>query len=96
MSERCCTDMLRRKIMDGLIGWKSEPNRKPLLIKGQRQAGKTFIIREFAKTYEHSAYFDLSRDTEARKIFDGDLDTDRITTAMEIVSPVWSWRPARP
>lgn len=87
MSERRCMHMLRRKIMDDLIEWRSEPNRKPLLIKGQRQVGKTFIIREFAKTYEHSVYFDLSRDAEARKIFDGDLGTDRITTAMEIVSP---------
>ncbi|MCL2142881.1 MAG: ATP-binding protein [Methanomassiliicoccaceae archaeon] len=43
--------MLKRKIMDVLVGWKAEKSKKCLLLKGARQVGKTFIVREFAKQY---------------------------------------------
>ncbi len=79
--------MLRRKAMDELVAWKSEPERKCLLIKGQRGVGKTTIVREFAKTYDHSVRFDLSADGRARGIFDGNLDVDRMVDAMRILSP---------
>ena len=45
--------MLRRKITDTLVEWKNRPH-KCLLVKGQRQVGKTFSITEFARTYYDS------------------------------------------
>lgn len=42
---------LRRKIYDDLMEWRSRPGHKPLLLRGQRQVGKTFILREFARSY---------------------------------------------
>ena len=41
--------MLRRKITDQLLAWKNTPGRKPLIIKGCRQCGKTFSVLEFAR-----------------------------------------------
>ncbi len=76
--------MLRRKAMDELLEWKMRPGHKCLLVRGQRQVGKTFIIREFAKTYENSIYLDLSDNERVRKIFDGSLETDRLIQEMKI------------
>ena len=67
--------MLRRKIMDDLMAWKSNANHKCLLIKGQRQVGKTFIIKEFSKTYKNSLYIDFNADEKTSRIFDADLNT---------------------
>ena len=43
--------MLRRKFYNRLLEWKKKEKKMPLLVKGARQVGKTFIIRQFAKTY---------------------------------------------
>ncbi len=87
MFEYRSTNMLRRKAMDDLIRWRSKPEHKCLLVRGQRGVGKTTLILEFAKSYEHSVYFDLSKDEAARPIFDGDLDVDRLVDAMRILRP---------
>lgn len=79
--------MLRRKIMNDLIAWKSNANHKCLLIKGQRQVGKTFIIREFSKTYKNSLYIDFNADENTSRIFDMDLNIDRIITSLKILYP---------
>ena len=79
--------MLRRKISDTLRGWK-EGKHKCLLIKGQRQVGKTFSIRQFAKeNYGNFVEYNLSTDSSARRIFDGDLDVDSLISAMRLFSP---------
>ncbi len=79
-------NMLRRKAMDELLDWKKKPGHKCLLIKGQRQVGKTFIICEFAKTYENSIYLDLSDNERVRKIFDNSLETNRLIQEIELYS----------
>lgn len=56
------TSMLRRKIYDRLTEWKSHGDCNCLLVKGQRQVGKTYIIRRFAEdNYEHMVYMDFSQ-----------------------------------
>jgi predicted AAA+ superfamily ATPase len=61
-----------RKILDELTVWKESSRRKPLVLKGARQVGKTWLMREFAKTaYEDSIYISFDRDIEESKIFDG-------------------------
>lgn len=44
---------MKRQIENDLIKWKKNPHKKPLIIKGSRQVGKTFCIREFAKAQYH-------------------------------------------
>ena len=50
--------MLKRKIEEKLLQWKNTSERKPLIIKGCRQCGKTYSVMKFAKdNYEHVVYF---------------------------------------
>ena len=79
--------MLRRKISDRLVEWKNRQH-KCLLVKGQRQIGKTFSIVEFAKAnYENYVEYNLSTDKSSRHIFGGDLDVDSLISAMRLFSP---------
>lgn len=72
--------MLKRKINDILSNWKSNPNRKPLVIKGCRQCGKTSSVKEFAKNhYKHIIYLDFHENKELRTIFTGSLEVDYLT-----------------
>ena len=85
--------MLRRKIADSLAEWKNGRH-KCLLVKGQRQVGKTYSIRQFAKeNYADFVEYNLSTDKSARRIFDGDLDTDSLISAMRLYSPEVDIRP---
>ena len=78
--------MLRRKVMDTLVEWKNRPH-KCMLIKGQRQVGKTFIIRRFAESeYENLLEIDFSKDKSMRKVFESDLDVERIVENLELLT----------
>lgn len=77
--------MLRRKAYDRLLEWKSREGHRCLLVKGQRQVGKTFIIDAFARAnYGHYAYLDLSMNVEARRIFERNLDVDTMVSAISL------------
>lgn len=63
--------MLRRKLYDELLAWKAKSERKPLVIKGLRQTGKTYIVKKFAKeNYENNIYLDFRKYRELRSVFD--------------------------
>ena len=63
--------MLKRKIYSELLKWKQSKNKKPLVIKGLRQVGKTYIVKQFAKeNYENVIYLDFRKNHELRAIFD--------------------------
>ncbi len=70
--------MIRRKVYDSLLEWKGRPDHKCLVIKGQRQVGKTFIINEFSKEYEYSVYVDLSRSRPIRELFEREDGVDNL------------------
>lgn len=75
--------MLRRKIQDTLIQWKNTPGHKPLVIKGCRQCGKTFSVREFAKKYyKHEVYLNFLQDSNFTSIFSGSLDVNHLVMMM--------------
>ncbi len=79
--------MLRRKAYDVLVEWKGRVH-KPLLVKGQRQVGKSFIIEAFARDhYPHSVIVDFREDVRARAVFAGNLDVDSIIRGLEILHP---------
>ena len=70
--------MLKRKAYDRLMEWKNRDHRC-LVVKGQRQVGKTFIIEKFGRdNYEHVVSFNLSESMEVRTAFDGNLDVDTV------------------
>lgn len=68
-----------RSIINQLAKWKESPSRKPLILNGARQVGKTYILQEFgAKYYESTAYLNLDHNSEAEAIFQQDYDISRI------------------
>ncbi len=80
--------MYKRKIEDTLIHWKNNPKRKPIVIKGCRQCGKTSSVLDFAKThYEHVIYLDFHEHREYKTLFSGALDVDTLTLNMSSAIP---------
>lgn len=72
--------MLKRKIEKALLQWKNSPDHNPLIIKGCRQCGKTFITESFAKeNYKHTVYLNFFENPEYKEIFAGSLDIDNLT-----------------
>ena len=80
--------MYREKIED-LKKWKISNNRKPLIIRGARQVGKTWLMKEFGKTcYEKCAYINFDDNTRMEKLFDEDFDLDKILQGLKLESGV--------
>lgn len=70
---------MERDIMKKLLAWKDSPDRKPLLLTGLRQCGKTYICKEFGETYfEDTAYFYFEGNARLASVFQYDLDVVRI------------------
>jgi len=71
--------MLNRNMMNRLIQWKNSQNKRALLIKGARQVGKTFIVREFARAYyTHFIEINFEKQPTVKKAFEEDLDARSI------------------
>jgi predicted AAA+ superfamily ATPase len=76
--------MLRTEIAN-LITWKNSKSRKPLIIRGARQVGKTWLMKEFGKReYEQIIYINFESSKHLISIFDMDFDIQRILTALQI------------
>ncbi len=76
---------MKRMLMDELVLWKSNPNRKPLVLNGARQVGKTWLLKEFGtRHFESVAYVSLDNDAVARSYFDMDLDAHRIIASLSL------------
>ncbi len=75
--------MLKRKIEKVLLDWKNTPNKSPLIIKGQRQCGKTFSVCSFAKAnYNHVVYLNFLKNSNYVSIFNGSLEVDNLIIMM--------------
>ena len=80
--------MYREKIED-LKKWKESKNRKPLIIRGARQVGKTWLMKEFGKLYyEKCAYINFDDNSRMNALFDQEFDLDRIIQGLKIESGV--------
>lgn len=78
--------MMRRKTYDVMARWKSRPNHTPLVISGQRQIGKTYLIRQFAEeNYANVLYLDLSIEGDSRYAFEGSLNINEIVNRLQAV-----------
>lgn len=77
---------MRRKIYDRLLEWKHRKNHKCLIIKGQRQIGKTYIITRFAEeNYENCVKVDFSEEPDLGKVFEQNLDVNRIVSEISLL-----------
>ena len=78
---------MKRKMMKTLLEWKNSDNRKPLVLKGARQVGKTYIALMFGKeNYKNTAYFNFDNNSELEKVFQRNFDTDRIIKELIFLS----------
>ncbi|WP_099467015.1 ATP-binding protein [Konateibacter massiliensis] len=70
---------MERLILNNLLKWKNSKYRKPLILKGVRQVGKTWILKEFGKEYyENTAYFNFDENEEYKQFFETTKDVERI------------------
>ena len=75
--------MLKRKITERLNNWKNDPHKKPLVIKGVRQCGKTFSVMDFARrNYSHAIYINFYENPEYASLFSGSLKVDDLVMYM--------------
>ena len=80
---------MERTTIQRLKEWKSKSDRKPLLIHGARQVGKTWLLREFAKReYRKEAYIVCRKNELARQLFSQDFNIDRILRGLRALSGV--------
>lgn len=81
-------ELLKRKIDKYLIEWKQNPDRKPLIVKGARQIGKTESIRNFAKTYyQNEIYINFVLQKQYKDIFDDGFEVDSIIKNISLRNP---------
>ena len=77
---------MKRFILDELINWKKSKYRKPLILKGARQIGKTYILKEFGeKEYEGVAYFNFDHDEDLYNLFVSTKDPKRILEQLSFI-----------
>ena len=78
---------MERLIINKLHMWKESPYRKPLILKGVRQVGKTWILKEFGRRYyENTAYFNFDENEEYRQFFETTKDVERILQNLMLAS----------
>lgn len=75
---------MKRKILQQLIDWKNSTSRKPLILNGARQVGKTFILREFGrKYYKNTVYVNLESNSAAASLFGSNISPKKLIKYLE-------------
>ena len=78
---------MKRFVLDELQKWKSSKRRKPLIVKGARQVGKTWALQEFGRSFPDGyAYFNFDKDAEYRQFFQSTKDVHRILQNLAMAS----------
>ena len=74
-----------RKIMQNLVKWKNKAKRKPLIMQGARQVGKTWILKHFGeKHFKRVAYINFDNNPRMEEVFKGDFNIQRLLDAFRI------------
>ncbi|MCD7751272.1 MAG: ATP-binding protein [Lachnospiraceae bacterium] len=80
---------MKRLLMGQLKAWKNKKNRKPLLIRGARQVGKTWLMKEFGRqNFEKVVYISFDNNERMKSVFEMDFDIPRIISALKVESGV--------
>lgn len=83
--------MLKRKVDLFLQKWKENANRKPLIISGARQIGKTTSIREFGKTYQSFIEINFITMPQFKKIFQNGYQVENVIKEMSLLNPIFKF-----
>lgn len=76
---------MKRDIYKKLLGWKNDVYRKPLILKGARQTGKTYILKEFGRReFEDTAYFNFEEDPGLKEFFEDTLNPAKVLEKLSI------------
>lgn len=76
---------MKRTLIHELLVWKEKENRKPLILKGVRQCGKTYLLKDFGnRYYDNVAYFNFEETDSLISVFEKDYDTKRIILELEL------------
>jgi len=71
--------IIERDIFQRLSEWKSRLDRKPLILQGARQTGKTWLMKSFGeRCFTHTAYFNFDKNDELHHVFEGTKDAQRL------------------
>jgi predicted AAA+ superfamily ATPase len=80
---------MERLAMAQLRAWRTAPNRKPLILQGARQVGKTWLLSQFgAEDYQSVAYVDFEASPTVGRLFDGDLDIPTVVAGLRLATGV--------
>lgn len=80
---------MERDAIKGLITWQNKRNRKPLILRGARQVGKTWLMKEFGRLYfKHTIYVNFENAPELSSLFSQNLDVHRILQTLQLYSGI--------
>lgn len=78
---------MKRNAINALIQWKSSEDRKPMVLKGARQVGKTWLMKEFGQScYQHTVYFNFDEEDELKSIFEVNKNPQRIIELLSMIA----------
>lgn len=78
---------MRRNAINELIRWKNDEERKPMVLRGARQVGKTWLMKEFGRTnYDSYVYFNFDEEDELKSIFDANKNPKRIIELLSMIA----------
>lgn len=78
---------MERDCINALTAWKNQPNRKPLIVRGARQVGKTWLLKEFGRSqYRTCIYINFEEASRLKELFKDDFDIERIIRSLQIYS----------
>jgi predicted AAA+ superfamily ATPase len=77
---------IKRTASEALIAWKNKPNRKPLILQGARQVGKTWLLKQFGQSeFEDTALFNFDQNPDLKQFFENTKDVKRILQNLSLV-----------
>lgn len=78
---------MRRNALESLNRWKSSDDRKPMVLKGARQVGKTWLMKKFGQScYQHTVYFNFDEEDELNSIFEANKNSQRIIELLSLIA----------
>lgn len=78
---------MKRNALEALMQWKSSEDRKPMILKGARQVGKTWLMKEFGRTaYDSFVYFNFDEEDELKSIFEVNKNPQRIVELLSLIA----------
>lgn len=76
---------IERNILQNLFDWQIKPDRKPLILQGARQIGKTWVMKTFGeRSFKHTAYFNFDKNDELPLVFEGTKDVERLLGKLSV------------